>query len=110
MNRPYLLNIAIATLCAFCYVTGCKSNAHFDQVVKIQNPNSTKTISSSISNKDINVIAQDSEGFVWIGTFRGLNRFDSETIINISVVLMKATFITIRYMTSKLWRMAICSL
>lgn len=77
MNRPYLLNVAIATLCAFCYVTGCKSNAHFDQVVKIQNPNSTKTISSSISNKDINVIAQDSEGFVWIGTFRGLNRFDS---------------------------------
>ena len=34
-------------------------------------------ISSSISNKQVNCIAQDADGCIWMGTFWGLNKYDS---------------------------------
>ena len=33
-------------------------------------------ISDRISNQMVNAIAEDSDGFIWIGTYRGLNKFD----------------------------------
>lgn len=38
---------------------------------------SERVTSSSLSNNRITAIAQDSSGHIWLGTFRGLNRFDS---------------------------------
>ncbi len=35
------------------------------------------TVSSSISNKKVNCIAQDADGCIWLGTFWGLNKYDS---------------------------------
>lgn len=39
------------------------------------------TSSNGISNNAINVIIQDSRGFIWIGTDDGLNRYDGYTYI-----------------------------
>ena len=36
------------------------------------------TISQTLSNNRINAITQDASGQIWIGTFRGLNKFDSQ--------------------------------
>lgn len=38
------------------------------------------TTSDGLSNSNVNCIAQDSYGFVWIGTNNGLNRYDGYTI------------------------------
>lgn len=37
------------------------------------------TIENEISNMKVNAFAQDSKGYVWMGTFRGLNRYNSNT-------------------------------
>lgn len=34
-------------------------------------------ISEHISNQQVNTIAEDAQGHIWMGTFRGLNKFDS---------------------------------
>ena len=33
-------------------------------------------IASTLSNQQVNAFAEDSKGYIWIGTFRGLNRYD----------------------------------
>lgn len=33
-------------------------------------------IASTLSNQQVNTFAEDSKGYIWIGTFRGLNRYD----------------------------------
>lgn len=65
------LNIILVCVCtwACALLTACSSG------------NDTKTgnnlvISPDISNQDVRAFAEDSTGHVWIGTFRGLNKFD----------------------------------
>ena len=36
----------------------------------------TPAIASTLSNQQVNAFAEDSKGYIWIGTFRGLNRYD----------------------------------
>ena len=38
---------------------------------------SERITSTTLSNNRITAIAQDSKGHIWLGTFRGLNRYDS---------------------------------
>lgn len=38
-----------------------------------------KLFSTTLSNMDVNSISQDEDGYIWIGTFRGLNRYDSHS-------------------------------
>lgn len=39
------------------------------------------TTREGLSNNDINAIAQDEKGFLWIGTANGLNRFDGTEVV-----------------------------
>ena len=36
----------------------------------------SQSISTSISNQNVNTIAEDASGYIWFGTFRGLNRYN----------------------------------
>ena len=36
----------------------------------------SQSISTSISNQNVNTIAEDASGYIWLGTFRGLNRYN----------------------------------
>ena len=43
--------------------------------VQVEDANSP-SISATLSNQQVNAFAEDSKGYIWIGTFRGLNRYD----------------------------------
>ncbi len=52
--------------------TSCNKREAFNNQVKEQNP----IIASDISNQKITAFAEDEHGHLWIGTFRGLNKYD----------------------------------
>ncbi len=56
----------------FIFLTCYLSNAILSQKLRFDH----LTIANGLSNGRINCIAQDSTGFIWIGTQDGLNRFD----------------------------------
>ncbi|WP_299555835.1 two-component regulator propeller domain-containing protein [Seonamhaeicola sp.] len=53
----------------FCYA---QTNFNFERI----------TTSEGLSQNDINCIYQDDEGFMWFGTFDGLNKYDGYKFIN----------------------------
>ena len=50
----------------------CMTQEHEDYHRVIETP----IITNSISNQKVTSFAEDSHGHIWIGTFRGLNRFN----------------------------------
>jgi len=41
-----------------------------------QSESDSQSISTSVSNQNVNTIAEDASGYIWLGTFRGLNRYN----------------------------------
>lgn len=59
----------VLLLCTSCYIKEDKFKID-------QDAENNLVISKDLSNSRIQCIAQDSNGYIWIGTFRGLNRYD----------------------------------
>ena len=66
MNRIHLLLIAIANILYFNSVPAQSVNSRFERI----------TIKDGLSQSTINCIMQDRKGFMWFGTYGGLNRYD----------------------------------
>jgi len=68
-----------ATLALFSLViwsvSGQKARGPMVQVQKF-------SVEQGLSDRNINVFAKDRQGFLWIGTFNGLNRFDGYNFLN----------------------------
>lgn len=71
-------NNHISTLFTFLLLTAItltcngQSNINFERI----------TTSQGLSQSDINCIYQDDEGFMWFGTFDGLNKYDGYKFVN----------------------------
>ena len=70
MNK---LAISLAFLSALTISCGTKEVE--DQRQSMESP----VITNDISNQKVTSFAEDSQGHIWIGTFRGLNRFNVPT-------------------------------
>jgi ligand-binding sensor domain-containing protein len=66
----------ILFLCSFLWVCGLHA-----QPIQLSNIRSWGS-NEGLSNKHIRVIAEDTEGFIWLGTLTGLVRFDGRTFVN----------------------------
>ena len=44
----------------------------------------TLTVNDGLTQHDVSCIMQDSYGFIWVGTYDGLNRYDGLKILNFS--------------------------
>lgn len=60
----------------FLYLSAFYTQAQTAEDIKLER----LTVSSGLSNDQINCIFQDKDGFIWIGTLSGLNRFDGYEI------------------------------
>ena len=68
LTFPFLLFLYI-----LCTVTSCR------QVESAQQPEMTISnplVTNNISNQQVNAFAEDAQGHIWIGTFRGLNKYN----------------------------------
>ena len=68
LTFPFLLFLYI-----LCTATSCR------QVESVQQPEMTISnplITNNISNQQVNAFAEDAQGHIWIGTFRGLNKYN----------------------------------
>lgn len=56
-----------------CLLASCSGSGHKDHITSlVESP----VIANDLSNKMVNAIAEDAKGHIWIGTFRGLNKYD----------------------------------
>ena len=68
LTFPFLLLLYI-----LCTATSCR------QVESVQQPEitiSNPLVTNNISNQQVNAFAEDAQGHIWIGTFRGLNKYN----------------------------------
>jgi len=59
-------------LCFFAFAQSSISNQHFDHY----------NFENGLSSNSVQCLAQDSDGFLWIGTASGLNRFDGNSFVH----------------------------
>ena len=69
---PKVTGLYLTTLCLLLFLTACGGHHSPNSKEQKRNP----IIADNISNHHINAFAEDSKGHIWIGTFRGLNKFD----------------------------------
>lgn len=68
LTFPFLLLLYI-----LCTATSCRKMESIQQSeMTISNP----LITNNISNQQVNAFAEDAQGHIWIGTFRGLNKYN----------------------------------
>lgn len=68
LTFPFLLFLYI-----LCTVTSCQQVESAQQPeITISNP----LVTNNISNQQVNAFAEDAQGHIWIGTFRGLNKYN----------------------------------
>lgn len=68
LTFPFLLLLYI-----LCTATSCQKMESIQQSeMTISNP----LITNNISNQQVNAFAEDAQGHIWIGTFRGLNKYN----------------------------------
>ena len=70
MNFMKKLLILLSVLCV-----SAASCVHYDHEVQ-REAIDAPIITNDISNQKVTSIAEDAQGHIWIGTFRGLNRFN----------------------------------
>ena len=63
---------AIFVVCLLC-ATACTPDADAPDE---QNNTPATAITSDLSNQKVKVITEDAQGHIWMGTFRGLNKFN----------------------------------
>ncbi|MBC8006326.1 MAG: hypothetical protein H7X84_12695, partial [Verrucomicrobia bacterium] len=70
--EPMKKNIYLLYCCLICF-----------QTLPAQYRTNIHTISrrDGLSNGAVNVVARDAEGYVWFGTWNGLNRYDGTSIV-----------------------------
>lgn len=78
MNQPFVsprnaMKWAICIVCLLC-VTACTPDA--DTPIE-RNSTPATAITSNLSNQKVKVITEDAQGHIWMGTFRGLNKFNA---------------------------------
>jgi len=73
-NRLSFLISAVLCLLLF----GCSKNSNYAKV----DSKGDFDITPSLTNQNVSVFLEDREGFIWIGTEVGLNRFDGESYYN----------------------------
>lgn len=69
-----LRNILIPCVALAFSLVGCRQSTPQKTT---ENDMPSTEISKELSNQFVNTIGEDSLGQIWIGTFRGLNKFDS---------------------------------
>src|SRR3712207_6569224 len=69
---PKVTGLYLTTLCLLLFLAACGGHHSPNSKEQKRNP----IIADNISNHHINAFAEDSKGHIWIGTFRGLNKFD----------------------------------
>ena len=68
LTFPFLLFLYI-----LCTATSCQQVESAQQPeITISNP----LVTNNISNQQVNAFAEDAQGHIWIGTFRGLNKYN----------------------------------
>ena len=68
LTFPFLLLLYI-----LCTATSCRQVESAQQPeITISNP----LVTNNISNQRVNAFAEDAQGHIWIGTFRGLNKYN----------------------------------
>ena len=73
MNRSFFFLLFSATIFYTCFDLKAESGYHPWRSVQISNE-------QGLSNSAVNSIYRDSRGFMWFGTWDGLNRFDGKNI------------------------------
>ncbi len=67
-STTFLIFYFVLILCGCSNIPTKERNSSFSSTIKISN---------EISNQSINCIVQDKEGYIWLGTERGLNKYNS---------------------------------
>ena len=75
----------IRVIICFCAVLLLQNNLSYGQDYRIENITSEYIrIEKGLSQNTVNCILQDHEGYIWAGTWSGLNRFDGYTFKTIN--------------------------
>lgn len=69
------LLLSVAGLLAACLLSACRFDPASVALADEEFPAST-IVTSDLSNQKINALAEDAQGHIWMGTFRGLNKYN----------------------------------
>ena len=72
LNNKLLNSIFVFVLVFVPYISTYSQEYHFNSI----------TVNDGLTQHDVSCIIQDSFGFIWIGTYDGLNRYDGSNILN----------------------------